>query len=207
MEKLLLDFLGGRRETDRSGYTLRVVTARELLEAREEAGAMDPDSGAEGLCAGACVLARAVIRGGKRVFYSGKAVMEAWSVERIAEELTAYRALADRVDPDCRKQEKMEAIMAALKREPMERIRWRVLRAFSALPTEQRVREMTEGDYLYCAAQLLLDRQETLEKLCPSCRSRAEQKRCPGCGRPVEQESGGNPQFDARRFEELKARG
>ena len=49
--------------------------------------------------------------------------------------------------------------MADLRETPVERIRWKVLRAFSVLPTEERAKKMTEGDYLYCAAQLLLDRE------------------------------------------------
>ena len=31
---------------------------------------------------------------------------------------------------------------------------------------------MTDGDYLWCAVNLLLDDEETLAQLCPACRER-----------------------------------
>ena len=42
---------------------------------------------------------------------------------------------------------------------------------------------MTDGDYLWCAVNLLLDDEETLAQLCPACRERAMEARCPVCGR------------------------
>ena len=38
---------------------------------------------------------------------------------------------------------------------------------FGVLPSEMRARRMTDREYLYCAAQLLLDEQEKLEAMCP----------------------------------------
>lgn len=64
---------------------------------------------------------------------------------------------------------------------------------------------MTEGDYLWCALNLLLDEEETASLLCPQCRAEAERDRCPVCGRErgqVVQEE--NPAFDLARFEALK---
>lgn len=207
MEPALLKLLGGKREIDRGDYTLRLLTARELLMARAEAKEMQEGEETAGLCAGACILARAVTVHGARAFSGGKMVLETWSAEKIGEEMAAYRAMADQEDPRCGQQASMEQIMAQLSAEPMERIRWRVLRAFSALPTEQRVRDMTEGDYLYCAAQMLLDQQESMERLCPSCQQAAEKHCCPGCGKPVMNETEKNPQFDLARFEELRRHG
>lgn len=43
---------------------------------------------------------------------------------------------------------------------PVERLKWQVLRAFGALPTERRARKMTDRDYLWCALNLLLDASE-----------------------------------------------
>lgn len=207
MEQALLRLLGGKREVDRDGHTLRLLTARELLMARAEAKELGAEKETEGLYIGACMLARAVTVHGARVFSGGTMVMETWSAEKIQEEMAAYRAMAEREDPHCGRQEKMEQLMEALRQEPMERIRWRVLRAFSALPTERRVRDMTEGDYLYCAAQMLLDKQERLDRLCPSCRRKAEENTCPGCGTAIAKETEGNPQFDFARFEELRSHG
>ena len=46
-----------------------------------------------------------------------------------------------------------------------------MLKTFGALPTEARVREMKRRDYLWCALNLLLDHEEELGRLCPSCRA------------------------------------
>lgn len=93
-------------------------------------------------------------------------------------------------------------LMAHLRQEPMERIRWHVLRAFGVLPSEPRAREMTEGDYLYCAMQLMLDREEEQAHLCMECRDGAD--RCRICGKPLPKEMAVNGSFDESRFEELR---
>ncbi len=81
-----------------------------------------------------------------------------------------------------------------------------MLKAFGALPTEARAREMKARDYLWCAANLLLDGEEELARLCPACREEAEEERCPVCGarRP---DWGENPGFDAERFREMGGEG
>ena len=65
---------------------------------------------------------------------------------------------------------------------------------------------MTDRDYLWCALNLALDREEELARLCPDCRERAEREPCPVCG--AEQGSWGeNPAFDGEKFEKLKGGG
>lgn len=65
---------------------------------------------------------------------------------------------------------------------------------------------MRGRDYLWCLANTLLDREEELERLCPSCRSRAVEEHCPVCGRPRAEQGEGmeNPAFDRKRFEQMK---
>ena len=67
---------------------------------------------------------------------------------------------------------------------------------------------MLDRDYLWCLANLLLDGEEELERLCPQCRARAEEARCPVCGQPAAAwgEGGVNPAFDPARYERM-ARG
>lgn len=81
-----------------------------------------------------------------------------------------------------------------------------MLKQFRALPTEGRARAMKDRDYLWCLAHTLLDGEEELERLCPQCRSRAEEARCPACGRPTGEwgEGGGNASFDPERYERMK---
>ena len=80
-----------------------------------------------------------------------------------------------------------------------------MLRTIGALPTEQRVKDKSSRDYLWCALNLLLDQEEEVASLCPACRAEAEKERCPVCGA----ETGGlvqeqNESFDWERFEKLK---
>ena len=121
-------------------------------------------------------------------------------------------ALAGRWSAFCREsgpgldlsQEELEGVKRDLSGDPGERLRWRVLRQFHALPAEERARAMKGRDYLWCLANTLLDREEELDRLCPACRARALEERCPACGRPGGEE---NASFDLSRFEELKEGG
>ena len=62
---------------------------------------------------------------------------------------------------------------------------------------------MTDRDYLWCALNLALDREEELDRLCPRCREQAEEEACPVCG---ESRAGWgyNSGFDIDRFERWK---
>ncbi len=204
MEGELLELLAGKRSAQRQGHELRILSAWELMQARQEAEELSGGKDTAALRGNACILRWAVVRGNTQVFSTGAEVLKTWSAEKIADEIRAYRSLASRVDPDCGQGERVHALVEKLGREPMERIRWKVLKTFGVLPSENRAREMTEGDYLYCVLQLMLDREETLERLCPDCRSRAEQHRCGCCGRELNREQEVNPQFDEARFEEMK---
>ena len=101
----------------------------------------------------------------------------------------------------------MSGSKKSLEHAPGERLRWRVLKTFGALPTEARVRDMKPRDYLWCALNLALDHQEELDRLCPACRAEAVEGRCPVCGGAVgDSTAGENASFDMERFQRL-ARG
>ena len=88
---------------------------------------------------------------------------------------------------------------------PYERLKWRVLRYAGALPSEKRAQDMTDADYLYCLVHEMLDREEELERLCPTCRKRAEEARCSICGELLADAAGGdNAGFDMARFIRMK---
>ncbi len=64
---------------------------------------------------------------------------------------------------------------------------------------------MLERDYLWCALNMMLDDEERLDGLCPSCRSLAERGCCPSCGGQVSRKSAGvNVTFDLERFERMR---
>ena len=80
-----------------------------------------------------------------------------------------------------------------------------MLRVFRALPSEDRVRALTQREILWCALNLILDDEETLDGLCPACRSRALEERCAVCGAPLGQMEGGdNASFDLEKFEAMR---
>ena len=65
---------------------------------------------------------------------------------------------------------------------------------------------MTDRDYLLCALNLALDREEELARLCPACRTQAEEEPCPVCGAPRGSWEV-NQGFDWARYEQLKGGG
>ena len=114
------------------GRSLRLLTAREVLEARRESLELEGD---RALCSNACLLARALVRAGEQVYPDGKAVLEDLSPEEI-ENLAGLWADFDRREnpgltahPD-----RVEDLKSTLKRMPQERLRWKVLRAFGTCP-------------------------------------------------------------------------
>ena len=204
MERELMELLGGSDAEALGVYEMRLLTARQLLEARREAGSMAGDRESRGLRSNAC---RSLYRNGAQAFPNGETLLGAWSAEDIGRAMERYEAMAEKRDPPWDEEGRLEELRQQLSREPEERIRWRVLRAFGVLPSERRALEMTRGDYLLCALHLMLDRQEQLDGLCPQCRDRLEENRCSLCGGVMAGEMGENPHFDRKKFEEMKKHG
>lgn len=79
-----------------------------------------------------------------------------------------------------------------------------MLKTFGVLPCEERAAAMLERDYLWCALHLMLDDEEELARLCPTCRTQAQEGRCPACGEPTGLwEESHNAAFDPERFAAL----
>lgn len=51
-----------------------------------------------------------------------------------------------------------EELISTVKAEPMERLRWTVLRAFNVLPCSEEAKSMSDDDCIRYAAHLLIDR-------------------------------------------------
>jgi hypothetical protein len=164
------------------GKYLRVLPIYDLQAARREALALAEERGDLPLCSNACLVARAVRKEGKALFRSGREALETLTAEEI-ETLARQWAELDQAEDGW--QVGLETWKETLARLPRQRLRWRVLRAFGALPTEKRAREMTDREYLWCAVNLLLDREGREEKPFPT---------------PAEE----NPSFDMSRFLALK---
>ena len=194
-----------------NGFDLRLLSALEVLQARREAAELAADGRERALCANACLLARALEETGEHtpVFPDGRAALAGLTMEEIGTLAARWSRFSRENNPglDLSEDELAEA-KEELNGDAGERLRWRVLRQFGALPTESRVRAMKGRDYLWCLANTLLDREEELERLCPQCRARALEARCPVCGRPAaDREETLNPAFDLERFEKLKGGG
>lgn len=170
--------------------TFRPVSAAEALEAAREAE-MLTTGGDAGLIRNACLLARAVRRGRRRVWASGGEVLEALSAETVACWTRTYAALR-------------RAEIDRLKNDDEGRLRWAVLRAFGIAPWEKRAKKMTPDDLRACVLQMTLDDEAQLADVCPRCREDLLRRRCPVCGEVRFEE---NPNFDPEKFEELRNRG
>lgn len=156
------------------------------------------------LCSNACLIARVLEREGAPVYADGQAVLNAMSPEKIGELADRWGAFNRSCNPSATLGEKdIAAYRNSLEQSAYARLQWRVLRSFGALPTEKRVRAMTDRDYLWCALNLALDREEELAQLCPDCRRRAERETCPVCGAETGRWEH-NRGFDLARFEQLK---
>jgi len=174
-----------------------------VLEARRESLTLEGD---RALCANACLLARALTREGKRVYLSGRDVLDQLEPEEIEALASAWAAFDRRENPGLTASvDRVEDLKAALKGLPQERLKWKVLRAFGALPTEERARAMTGRDYLWCALHLILDEEEVLDRLCPACRDQAGEDRCPVCGGQTGEITADiNGAFDWEKFRALR---
>lgn len=189
-----------RRPVTKAGkLELRLVSAYDAARAEREAASY----GGEGLeCAvyrNACLLAKALYRDGERMFPDGMAAAKALPAETIACWMRAYSDLCRAEDCSFAGWEQRKQAMAA---DEKGRLRWKVLRYFGVLPSQARA--MTDGDFLYCVLQMVIDGEEQLAKLCPGCRQSLLEEKCPACGAV---QFGQNPNFDEKRFEELKSHG
>ena len=205
-----LSMLAGRdRMPLGNGFDLRLLSALEALQARREGLELAKDGRELALCSNACLLARALegTEDQSPVFEDGRAVLAGLTAAEIAALAGRWSVFSRENDPGLElSQEELETFKTGLKDDPGERLRWRVLRQFGALPTEERARDMKGRDYLWCLANTILDREEQLGRLCPSCRARALEEHCPVCGRSAaeREESTDNASFDLERFEALK---
>ena len=67
----------------RPGWTMRLLSAAEVLEARREAGELASDEKERAVCSNACLLSRALEKSGKPVFPTGAAALEGLRLEEI----------------------------------------------------------------------------------------------------------------------------
>ena len=67
-----------------AGGWLRLLSAREVLEARREGDALALDGKERAVCRNACLVAKALERGGEPVFENGQSALDGLRLEEIA---------------------------------------------------------------------------------------------------------------------------
>ena len=100
--KGLDSLLAGRKTAPaegHEGWTLRVLTAAEVLEARREAAQLAREDRERALCSNACLLARAVEHKGEAVFASGAEVLRRLQVREIAALSAQWAAFSEEENP------------------------------------------------------------------------------------------------------------
>ena len=177
----------------------RLLSAYDAALAAREAAAWGQEGELSAVMDAACLLAKAVYRDGKPMFPDGITAAKQLPAQALLCWAKTYDALSRAEDFSRWQQEKQR-----LSQNRKERLRWKVLRSFGVLPWEQRAKDMTDGDLLYCILHTVLDREDALARLCPQCRSNLMTEGCPVCGAV---HYGMNPNFDESRFEELKHHG
>ena len=85
-------WVGPERIDAGGGRTLRLLSAREVLEARREGDELARDGGERALCRNACLVAKALERKGEPVFENGQAALDALRVEDVAALADAWAA-------------------------------------------------------------------------------------------------------------------
>ena len=79
--------------------TLRLLSAREVLEARREGDELARDGRERALCRNACLIAKALERAGRPVFESGRTALDGLRVEDIARLADAWAAFNRACNP------------------------------------------------------------------------------------------------------------
>ena len=116
MEEDWMVLLAGARRVaaaEGRGLELRLLSAREVLEARREAVGLWREDREKALCSNACLLARALERGGTPVFADGAAVLDGLSVEQIASLSGQWGAFSRRENPSAEDGERAETLKKA----------------------------------------------------------------------------------------------
>lgn len=209
----VLDFLAGDRwinvSVDGKAALMGVLPALEVLRARREAAKLmeEDENGDKGLYTTAALLARCLYTEGGKMFADARDLLEKVSVGSMAslgEKMLELNSSVN-VSP-AEPEQRIKELRTLLGDDAYQRLRWQVMRSMGALPSEQRVKDMTDGDYMYCILNMWLDREEELESLCPQCRRRAMENTCRCCGGDLMGDAGVNESFDEEKFRELMNR-
>lgn len=100
----------------------------------------------------------------KRVFSSGLEALQKLTPDELLEVSFEYSKLRKKfLSFDSVTENILEDVKKKLDT-PTERMRWAVLKEFKTLPSSKSAKSMLEGDYIYCYANMLLDKgEETAE--------------------------------------------
>lgn len=144
-----------------SAYDAAVCVAQSKELERRLAAKSVSDSGA--LAHNACLASMCLYDSFGRVFESGDEALLRLTAEELALIVSKYADMRlndfdiDSVTPD-----EMERLRECMAHSPLTRIRWKVQKALCRLPSDRALQRMTDGQYLYCYLNLLIDEAEGL---------------------------------------------
>lgn len=101
---------GAERLALAEGYSLRLLSARETLEARREAEVLARDGRERALCGNACLLARALEREETAVFPDGAAVLEGLTARSVAALAGRWAAFDRAENPSFQEEGRVDAL-------------------------------------------------------------------------------------------------
>lgn len=117
----------------------------------------------EALAHNACLASLCLYDGIGRVFESGDEALLRLTADELAQVAQSYAELRKSdLDIDSIDGADIERLREKLASSPLSRIRWKVQKAFCRLPSETAVKRMTDGQYLYCYLNLLIDEAEEI---------------------------------------------
>lgn len=136
-----------------------VASAKEL----EKRLAAKSVADSEALAHNACLAALCLYDSLGRVFESGDEALLRLTAEELALIVSKYADMRlNDFDIDSVSEDDMERLRQSMAASPLTRIRWKVQKALCRLPSDRSLQRMTDGQYLYCYLNLLIDEAEGL---------------------------------------------
>lgn len=110
------------------------------------------------LAEGAAICHKCLYDGLGRVFESAQEALVRLTAEEIGRVTSVYGELRHTdFDIETLSKKDFDRIKSSIESSPLERMRWKVLRALGMMPGDAAAKKMTDGQYLYCYINLLID--------------------------------------------------
>lgn len=138
---------------------LALSSAREMEKRLEKKGIDDSAA----LSHNACLTAMCLYDSLGRVFESGDEALLRLTADELSCIVSKYADMRHKdLDIDSIDEDEIERLRENMESSPLSRIRWKVQKALCRLPSDASLQRMTDGQYLYCYLNLLIDEAQSL---------------------------------------------